>query len=63
MAIQQALQQRRERLEQLEAKLKNEGNTNATLQKTIQNLKNQIAEQQTEISTLTNKLAEGNVKI
>lgn len=63
MAIQQALQQRRERLEQLEAKLKNEGNTNATLQKTIQNLKNQIAEQQTEISTLTNKLAEANIKI
>lgn len=63
MAIQQSLQERRERLNELEAKLKESGSQNATLTKTIQNLKNQIAEQQTEIATLTNKLAEANIQI
>lgn len=63
MAIQQSLQERRERLAQLEDKLARAGSQNATLTKTIQNLKNQIAEQQTEISTLNNKLAEANIQI
>lgn len=63
MAIQMSLQERRQRLEVLENKLKQSGAQNATLTKTIQNLKNQIAEQQTEITTLTNKLAEANIQI
>lgn len=63
MAIQLSLRDRRERLEILETKLKQSGSQNATLKKTIQNLKNQIAEQQTEITTLTNKLAEANIQI
>jgi len=63
VAIQTALQERRERLIQLEKKLADMNGQNATLTKTIQNLKNQIAEQQTEITTLTNKLAEANIQI
>lgn len=63
IAIQQALQERRDRLAELEKKLQNTSGENATLTKTIQNLKNQIAEQQTEISTLTNRLAEANIQI
>lgn len=62
-AIQIALQERRARLEELEAKLNAAGGENATLKKTIQNLKNQIAEQTTEIATLNNKLAEANIQI
>lgn len=63
ITIQQALQERRERLEQLEAKLKKQGNENATLTKTIQSLRAQITEQQNEIATLTGKLAEANIQI
>ncbi len=60
IAIQNALQIRRERLEQLEARLKS---NDAEMSKTIKNLKAQIAEQQTEIATLTNKLAAANIQI
>lgn len=63
IAIQQALQERRQRLEQLEAQLKKASGENTTLTRTIQNLKAQIAEQQTEIATLTNQLAAANIKI
>ncbi len=63
MAIQQALEARRQRLEQLEAKLKAQGIQNATLTKTINSLNAQIAAQQEEISTLTKKLAEANIQI
>lgn len=62
-ALQAALKERRERLEELEGKLKEHSSKNATLLKTIDNLKAQIAEQQTEIRTLTNQLAEAGVKI
>lgn len=63
IAIQQALQERRERLAELEKKLNDNGGENATLKRTISNLKAQIAEQSTEIATLTNQLASANIKI
>lgn len=63
IAIQQALQQRRERLDQLEERLKTVSGKNTALLKTIENLKSQIAEQETEIATLNNQLAAANVKI
>ncbi|MDE6860142.1 MAG: hypothetical protein K2J65_07000 [Duncaniella sp.] len=63
IAIQQSLQERRQRLEELEKKLAATGGENSTLKRTISNLKTQIAEQQTEIATLTNQLATANIKI
>jgi hypothetical protein len=63
IVIQQALQERRQRLEELEKKLQNSSGENTTLKKTIQTLKTQIAEQQTEIATLTNQLAAANIRI
>lgn len=63
MAIQKALQERRERLAQLEEQLSKSSTENKTLLRTIENLKAQIADQQTEIATLTNQLASANIKI
>lgn len=63
IAIQQALQERRQRLADLEARLAKEGGENTTLKRTISNLKAQIADQTTEIATLTNQLASANIKI
>lgn len=63
MAIQKALQERRERLAQLEDQLSKSSTENKTLLRTIENLKAQIADQQTEIATLTNQLASANIKI
>lgn len=63
IAIQRALQERRERLEELEKKLSAAGGDTSTLKRTIANLKAQIAEQQTEIGTLTNQLASANIRI
>ncbi|MCM1355125.1 MAG: hypothetical protein NC212_01810 [Staphylococcus sp.] len=63
IAIQQALQERRQRLEELEKKLAGLDGESATFKRTISNLKAQIAEQQTEIGTLTNQLASANIKI
>lgn len=63
LALQQALQERRERLDALEKKLKSTGNENSNLNRTIQSLRAQIADQETEIATLTNQLAEANIKI
>lgn len=63
MSIQQALQERRERLNQLEAQLNRSGALNATLQKTIDNLKAEIANQETTISTLRNDLANAKIEI
>ncbi len=62
-SIQQALQQRRERLAELEAKLKNMSGKSDAMLKTIDNLKSQIAEQETQIVTLTNQLAAANMRI
>ena len=63
IAIQQALQERRQRLAELEKKLEDAGGENSTLKRTISNLKAQIADQTTEIATLTNQLASANIKI
>ena len=63
IAIQKALQERRERLAELEKKLADTGGESSTLKRTISNLKGQIAEQQTEIATLTNQLASANIRI
>lgn len=63
IAIQQALQERRQRLAELEAKLAKTGGESTTLKRTISNLKAQIADQTTEIATLTNQLASANIKI
>lgn len=62
-AIREALKQRRERLAELENKLKKADSSNATLLKTIENLKGQIAEQETEIATLTNQLSAAHIEI
>lgn len=62
-SIQQALQERRERLAELEKKLKSSQGYNATLQKTIDNLKAEIATQETTISTLRNDLASAKIQI
>ena len=63
IAIQQALQERRQRLEELEATLASTKGNNATLTRTIQNLKSQIAEQQTEIASLSNQLEAAHIRI
>lgn len=63
VAIQNALQLRRQRLEELEAKLAATSKENSTFARTIKTLKAQIQEQQTEISTLTNQLAAANIQI
>ena len=62
-SIQQALQERPERLAELEKKLKSSQGYNATLQKTIDNLKAEIATQETTISTLRNDLAAAKIQI
>ena len=56
-AIQKALQERRERLAQLEEKLKKSQSYSGTLQRTVENLKAEIANQEATISTLRNDLA------
>lgn len=63
IAIRQALQERRQRLDELEKRLSASGSENATLKKTIASLQSQIAEQQTEIAQLTNQLAAANIQI
>lgn len=63
IAIQQSLQERRERLAELEARLAKSTGENSTLKRTISNLKAQIADQTTEIATLTNQLASANIRI
>lgn len=63
MRYSEALQERRQRLAELEKKLEAAGGENSTLKRTISNLKAQIADQTTEIATLTNQLASANIKI
>lgn len=63
IAVSQALQQRRQRLAELEKKLKNAKGENATMLKTIETLKLQIAEHEKEIVSLREQLAQANVKI
>ena len=62
-AIQQTLEQRRNQLADLEAKLNKSGLTNANLRKTIETLRNQIDTQAAEIETLRANLNDANAKI
>lgn len=63
IAIQKALQDRRERLAELESKLAKQSSYNTTLKRTIENLKAEIATQETTILTLRNDLTAANIKI
>ena len=62
-AIQAALQQRRERLAELEKKLGASAGENKQLLQMVTNLKAQIAQNETTIKDLTNQLAQANIKI
>lgn len=62
-AIQQTLQQRREQLADLEAKLNKSNINNANLKKTIETLRSQIDSQSAEIETLRTNLTEANRQI
>lgn len=63
IAIQQTLQERRERIEQLEAKLAASGSSNATLRKSIESLKAQLDQQEQSMAGLRQELAAANIKI
>lgn len=62
-AIKQTLADRRNRLAELESKLKQNSEQNATLLKTIDNLKAQIEQNEVTIQTLTKQLSEAHVQI
>ena len=63
VAIQQALQVRRERLDELEKQLQSNKGQNSKLLKTISSLKEQIANQEREIASMRDQLAAANVQI
>lgn len=63
IAIQKALQERRERLAELERRLENSNSNNATLRKTIENLKANIAEQSATIESLRQDLSSAHIQI
>ena len=63
LIIQQALQMRRDRLNELETKLQKSTGDNTTLQKSIQTLKQQITDQENTIETLRSDLATANASI
>lgn len=63
LLIKQAMQERRERLEALEAKLKKSANYNAEMKKTIESLRVQIETQEATIAQLQEELYKANVKI
>ena len=63
MQIQQALELRRQRLEELEKQLAASNQNNVSLQRAIKNLKTQIAQQESTIKTLEGQLADANVQI
>ena len=63
MAIQQALQVRRQRLDELEQQLQNNKGQNSKLLKTISSLKEQIANQEREIASMRDQLAAANIQI
>lgn len=62
-AIQKALQDRREKLAELEKKLNNSSLTNNNLRKTIESLRAQIDSQTQEIATLKENLGEAKARI
>ncbi len=61
--IQQALQDRREKLAALERRIKNSRGDNSQLQQTIEGLKKQIAEQEASIAQLTEELRKAHIEI
>jgi len=61
--IQKTLEQRRQQLSDLEAKLNKSSLTNSNLRKTIETLRNQIDTQSAEIETLRTSLDEANAQI
>lgn len=63
LLIKQAMQERRERLEALEARLKKSTNYNAEMKKTIENLRSQLETQEATIVQLQEELYKANVKI
>lgn len=63
LSIQNALQQRRERLAELEKKLRASAANNSNLQKTIESLRTQIADQEQIIANLTEDLSKKNIII
>lgn len=62
-AIQQTLEARRKKLEQLEARLKKSSAYSESMKKTIEGLKQQIESQEQTISGLKDELAKANIKI
>jgi chromosome segregation ATPase len=61
--LKQAMQDRREKLEALEAKLRKSANYNAEMKKTIESLRSQIETQEATIAQLQEELFKANVKI
>lgn len=61
--IQQALELKRKRLEELEKRLTQSGNYNAETQKTIESLKKQLASQENTINSLKSQLAAAHAEI
>ncbi len=61
--IQQAINKHKNRLNELEKRLKQSTNYNETMQKSIANLKGQLEEQQKTINSLTEQLAAAHVQI
>ncbi len=62
-AIKQALEERKQKLAELEGRLKNSKINNSKLLATIESLKSQLESQSAEIDQLTSKLAAANVRI
>lgn len=63
IAIQQTLQERRDRIEQLEKQLANSRSNSSVLQTTIENLKKQIDEQDQLIASLQGEIQQNRVRI
>jgi hypothetical protein len=63
MIIQQALQERREKLEALEAKLKNSSVYNSKMKESIESMKEQIATQEATIASLQEELKKAKIEI
>lgn len=61
--IQQSIDKRKQRLAELEKRLKQSTNYNANMQKTIANLKQQLDDQQKTINSLTDQLAAAHIQI
>ncbi len=61
--IQMSINKHKQRLAELERRLKQSTNYNATMQKSIDNLKSQLDEQQKTINSLTDQLAAAHIQI